>query len=459
MKRPALWRYLWRWTLWALGIAWATLMVTSYYAALHEAEEVTDAHLASAVNVLLQVSAFGTQSGDPSMVQVPAEREFQSFIPLGRHLNFTRSLAVLVWDNGAVVADSRPPDQRSPVVVPNGYSNFTTQPPGAKRIHQWRVFAAQRPGGSRRAAAMIDIEQRSFIGRHVALTIARPALIVLPLIAVLLWWAMRRGLQPLNDLSARVAALKLHGGERLEESHGFTEFASMVTAINGLIDRLQAQADRERRFAADVAHELRTPLAAITLQAQAALEHGEPEARARALATLRRESLRAGQILGELLDLARAQRLDTDTRQQVPLGELAAGVMAGFAQSSFESGHVLELKRDSAPVAVQGNPLLLELALRNLIANALVHTGPGTLVRVAVAQRDGQCSLSVSDNGQGSAVPGTAAPDGKSQNLGIGLTLVERIAGMHRARLVRDAGEPPMSTRFSIVWPANAFAN
>ncbi|MBC7702804.1 MAG: hypothetical protein H7274_02515, partial [Rhodoferax sp.] len=112
MKRPALWRYLWRLALGALAVAWLALMVASYYAGLHEANEISDAHLASAVNVLLQISAFGAQTGDPSRMQIPVEDEFQSFIPLGRHLNLTRSLAVLVWDHDTLVVDSRPLDQR-----------------------------------------------------------------------------------------------------------------------------------------------------------------------------------------------------------------------------------------------------------------------------------------------------------------------------------------------------------
>lgn len=454
MKRPALWRYLWRLTLGALAVAWITLMAASYYAGLHEANEITDAHLASAVNVLLQISAFGAQAADPSGMQIPVDEAFQSFIPLGRHLNLARSLAVLVWDHDTLVVDSRPLEQRWKVSVPDGYST-QLQPSGAGAgAHQWRIFAAQRADNTRRAAAIIDLDQRTRIGRQVALAIARPALVVLPLVALLLWWALRRGLRPLNALSARVAGLDLQGGERLDDVHRFAEFASMVAAINGLIDRLQSQANREREFASDVAHELRTPLAAMALQSNVAATRTDATGRATALATLQYEALRAGQILGQLLDMARAQRFGDDALQDVALGELAARVMGGFAQSSHESGHVLELVDAPSAVTVRGNPLLLELALRNLIANAIGHTGAGTLVRVAVEQSGALQNLSVSDNGGGD----TNRPAGEPapHNLGIGLRLVERISALHNAQLVRDAGEPPMTTRFSIQWRADA---
>ena len=454
MKRPTLWRYLWRLTLSALAVAWLTLMAASYYAGLPEANEITDAHLASAVNVLLQISAFGAQAGDRSGMQIPGQEEFHSFIPLGRHLNLVRSQAVLVWDHGTLVVDSRPLDQRWPVAVPDGYSTLL-QPSGAGAgAHQWRIFAAQRTDNTRRAAAIIDLDQRARIGRHVAIAIARPSLVVLPLVALLLWWALRRGLQPLNALSSRVARLDLQGGERLDDEHRFAELASMVAAINGLIERLQSQANREREFASDVAHELRTPLAAIALQSDVAATQIDPAGRATALASLQYEALRAGQILGQLLDMARAQRFGDEALQDVALGELAARVMAGFAQSSHASGHLLELVDRPAPVTVRGNPLLLELALRNLIANAIGHTGAGTLVRVVVAQTGALQTLSVSDNGGGDA--DCPASDPASHNLGIGLRLVERISVLHNAQLVRDAGESPMTTRFSIQWRTDA---
>ena len=99
MKRPALWRYLWRLTLGALAAAWVTRMVASCYAGLHEVNEITDAPRASAVNVLLQISAFGAQTSDPPGRQLPVAQPFRSLIPQGRHLKPARCLAVLMWDH------------------------------------------------------------------------------------------------------------------------------------------------------------------------------------------------------------------------------------------------------------------------------------------------------------------------------------------------------------------------
>lgn len=454
MKRPSLARHLWRWTLAALAAAWLALMLASYYAGKHEAGEITDGHLASAAHVLLQLPAIG--AGDAN-----APAAAPRAVPAGRHLKLASSVAVLVWEDGVLVTDTRAPDQRAMLDFPIGYATTVQQQGPGQAPRHWRSFSAERADGSRKVTAMIDLDQPTRIVREVAFTIARPSLVVLPLVALLLWWAMRRGLRPLHALSDRVAGLKLHASERLDASHGYAEFASTVAAINGLVARLQAQAEAERAFASDVAHELRTPLAAIALQADVAAKHPDPASRAQALQRLRGESLRAGQILAQLLDLARAQRPHNADLRDVCLGTLAADVMAGFAQASVDSGHALELRCDTVPVHVRGNPLLLELALRNLIDNALGHTAPGTQVDVVVTRLHGAARLAVCDSGPGigerdAAQAAAVAADVGREHLGLGLRLVERIAALHGARLVRDAGPAPATHCFAIEWESDA---
>ena len=452
MKQPSLARHLWRWTLAALAAAWLALMLASYFAGMHEAGEITDGHLASAAHVLLQLPAIGAgAAGAPTLADADDDA-----IPSGRHLKLASSVAVLVWENGVLGSDTRPPAQRGGVDFPRGYATAVVRQEPDQAPRRWRRFSAERADGSRKVTTMIDLDQPTRIVREVTFTIARPSLVVLPLVALLLWWAIRRGLRPLNALSNRVAALKLHGSERLDASHGYAEFASTVAAINGLVTRLQSQAEAERGFASDVAHELRTPLAAIALQADVAAQHPDAASRARALERLQRESLRAGQILAQLLDLARAQRPDQAALQDVCLDTLAADVMAGFAQASVDSDHALELRCGEAPVHVPGNALLLELALRNLIDNAIGHTPAGTQVVVQVCRTGGgQARLAVCDSGAGAATAAQAPVDAERDHLGLGLRLVERIAALHGARLVRDAGTAPTTHCFAMEWKSD----
>jgi two-component system, OmpR family, sensor histidine kinase QseC len=285
------------------------------------------------------------------------------------------------------------------------------------------------------------------MAEHVTL----PALLLLPLVALLLWWSIRRGLRPLERLSREVAELDGAAGQRLDGAHRHREFASTVSAINALVDSLEAQAERERAFASDVAHELRTPLAAIALQAGVAQHEPSPER----LAQLEQEALRAGRILTQLLDLARAQRHGGagdagHCPVALDLGEVAERLVAELAPQAHGSEHELSLQSLAGPVQVFAAPLLLELALRNLIGNALRHTPGGTQVVVEVWRSAEAHGVSVSDDGQRAGAP---APRASSDGLGLGLRLVERMAEQMGAQLQRSPGAAPMTTCFTLHWP------
>jgi two-component system sensor histidine kinase QseC len=293
----------------------------------------------------------------------------------------------------------------------------------------------------------MDMRQRFELGADIAMHVAEPALLVLPLALLLLWWAVRRGLRPLDQLSHEVGSLDGFAGQRLDTAHRFHEFASTVTAINALVDTLQARAQREREFASDVAHELRTPLAALALQARAAQHDASPER----LALIEHESLRAGRILHQLLDLARAQRHQgaVPGAEPVALGELATRLVAAHAPAAHDSGHEISLLQPDRPVVLQVQPMLLELALRNLIENALRHTPKDTQVVVEVWQDERSVGVSVSDDGRRSS----RAQPAESGGLGLGLRLVERIAEQIGAGLDVGSASAPMTTRYALRWP------
>jgi two-component system sensor histidine kinase QseC len=135
---------------------------------------------------------------------------------------------------------------------------------------------------------------------------------------------------------------------------------------------------------------------------------------------------------------------------------LALRVVSEHAALAHELGQDIALEAPEQAVVLSGQSTLLELALRNLVDNALRHNPAGTYVEVRVARdHAGQVRLSVSDDGVDFSAARTAAPETGSDNgLGIGLTLVERIAQSQRALLVRDGGAAPFGKRFALVWPA-----
>lgn len=441
-RLPSLSRYLWSWVVGALLVVWATLLMVAWYTGHHEANEITDGQLESVARLWLSVEPDKTLSTpDP--------------IASDRARAYVQDVAVLHWVDGQLFTDTHSLAGSLGLTDPpaRGFSN-RLQTTGGGDV-RWRVFAA--PGQDEHAAdfvaVLMDMDHRVDLGRDMALKLARPALLVLPLVALLLWWALRRGLNPLVRLSRDVAALDGLGGQRLDTAHRFHEFSSTVRAINTLVDSLQTQARREREFASEVAHELRTPLAALSLLASAARHEPTPDR----LAQLEASALRAGHILSQLLELARAQRDGTgrEAWRDVSLGEVAADLIAAHAQQGFESHHELSLEQPMEPVVVQVQPMLLELALRNLIENALRHTPAGTQVVVEVWQTSSGVGVSVSDDGQRANAP-VLSQARSTSGLGLGLRLVERIAEQLGATLQRDTGEAPMTTRFALRWPRPA---
>ena len=441
-RLPSLWRYLWSWVVGALLVVWTTLLLVAWYTGHHEAEEITDGQLESVARLWLSVEPDKTLS-------IPEP------IASNRARAYVQDVAVLHWVDGQLFTDTHNLAGSLGLSDPpaKGFSN-RVQTTGHGEV-RWRVYAA--PGQDEHAAdfvaVLMDLDHRVDLGRDMALKLARPALLVLPLVALLLWWALRHGLSPLVRLSHDVATLDGLAGQRLDTAHRFHEFSSTVHAINTLVDSLQTQARREREFASDVAHELRTPLAALSLQASAAQHEPTPER----LAQLEASALRAGHILSQLLELARAQR-DGSGREawrDVSLGDVAAELIASHAQEGYERSHKLSLEQPEAPVVLHLQPMLLELALRNLIENALRHTPAGTQVLVSVWQTGRESGVSVSDDGQRADAPAPEPAHGPS-GLGLGLRLVQRIAEQLGATLQRDTGEAPMTTRFTLRWPRPA---
>lgn len=430
--QPRLWFTLWGWTCAALVLVWATLLVAAWVIGHHEAEEVTDGQLEAVARLWLDASPDGV-----SRVRAPWETE--------RPRAYVQEVAVIEWQQGRLLTDTH---------GLAGSAGLSSTPPGpgyhsirgeldGHPVH-WRVFTARSGHDDGRAVSVLmDIEHRIDLGRDITMQLARPALLVLPLVALLLGWAIRRGLRPLTHLSEDVAALDAQAGDRLGAEHRYREFTSTVQAINGLVDRLQEQARREREFASDVAHELRTPLASLALQSAAASQDPSAER----LHHLEQEALRAGRILQQLLDLARAQR---DPVARTDLSAVAAALVAEEAPAAFAAGQEVSLAGADGPIWAAAPPMLVELALRNLIVNAVRHTPAGTQIGVELFRDGGWACASVSDDGQR---PGAARHTAASPGLGLGLRLVQRMAEQQGGSLLRDTGEPPFTTRFSLRWP------
>lgn len=313
---------------------------------------------------------------------------------------------------------------------------------------QWRTFSYLNRGRFIQVAQPLAVRQR--LAANMALRVLLPFLVLTPVLGLLVWLAIGQGLAPLHRVAKAVAARNPDSLAPVALQGVPDELHPLVTALNGLLQRLAQALDSLRAFSADAAHELRTPLAALQLQAQLMERSKDDAEREQALNRLKAGLQRATHVVEQLLTLARQDGLgDSQPAGQVELLELAGGVAAEMLPLAQARGIDLGLESNLDAARVQGDAPALATLLRNLVDNALRHTPEGGRVDVGVEQQHGHLVLSVTDTGPG--IPAEErqrvfdrfyrGADNQTQGSGLGLAIVGRIAQRHGARVT--LGENP----------------
>jgi two-component system sensor histidine kinase QseC len=302
-------------------------------------------------------------------------------------------------------------------------------------------------------------KDRDELARDIAGNLLKPLLFSLPLLAFLLWVAVARSLRPLVRLTSEVEQREPDNLAPLDAGSAPREVVPLIDRLNKLFVRIDASLQKERRFTADAAHELRTPVAGIKAQAQVARGALNEVDRVHALDNAILGCDRAAHLIDQLLTLARIDTLDETGTEPCLLKNIASEVIAAIAPTALSQNVRLELK-DGDDVKVRGNPVLLRIMLRNLIDNAVRHTGAGTTVEIKVRQEHGQSCLSVTDNGPG--IPEAELervaerfyrPAGTSASgSGLGLSIVKRIAEIHAASLQLAKAENGTGLSITVVF-------
>jgi two-component system, OmpR family, sensor histidine kinase QseC len=218
------------------------------------------------------------------------------------------------------------------------------------------------------------------------------------------------------------------------------------------VERYHAALSRERGLAGEFAHELRTPIASMSLQAHALAALPAGAEREDAVARLADDARRASEVLSHLLALARASRAELeDTARPVELQALAQELLADFGPAADASGHTLALSCPG-PLVVQGHPVLLEIALRNLLENALAHTPRGTQVEVRIDPVL-RCMAVCDMPGLAGDETDVAVAPRRALGLGLGHRVIDKIAEVHGARFDSAVGSADGGRCYAIRFP------
>ncbi|MDT0617475.1 ATP-binding protein [Salinisphaera sp. P385] len=251
---------------------------------------------------------------------------------------------------------------------------------------------------------------------------------------------VRRSLRPLRETSALAARIgPAHTDIRLPEAELPSELKPLVGAVNRALERLDTAFAQQRRFTADAAHQLRTPLAILSANIEASEGDGQ-------IAALRADTARMNRLVDQLLRVARLEAEPLDTSARVDLVSIARRVVGALAALAIRQERELVLVGAEAAVFVTGNEDAIENAMRNLIENALAHTPANTEVTVTV-DRPGR--VSVADRGRGIAEAERAhlfdrfwrGRDSPAGGAGLGLAIVAEIMRAHGGRV--DVGKAP----------------
>ena len=428
LRRRLLWLVL-------AAIAFASLLQASsaYRTALQQADAMFDYHLeevARSVHGGLPLAAQGAASTYDFVVQIWGPDGAQIYRSKGRTL---------------------------PTKAVLGFSDVSVD--GVR----YRVYSLNTPQQTIQIAQ--DLDARQARARSLALKAVLPVALLAPLLMVAVGWLISRSLAPVNRMRSQVAGRAADDLAPLPEAGLPEEVLPLVQEINLLFGRVRGAFAAQQNFVSDAAHELRSPLTALKLQAQALARAQDAAGRDTAIARLNDGIERAIQLVGQLLVLARedGERGATAQWQNVDLQSLARQAVADVLPQAQARGVDVGLVTET-DVALRGQPEPLHILLRNLLDNAIKYSPEGGQVDISLAQVDGAPVLTVEDNGPG--IPEAERervfdrfyrlPGAQAQGSGLGLAIVKAIAARHGAQVIASKSERLGGLKVEVRFPPSS---
>ena len=420
------------------------LAVFSFRRTVREVGELTDGRLAQSARTL-QVLIENTgqpllqRDGCDGGVVVPSEAKRTQKLEL-RGETFESEVGFQVFDR----------DGRTLLVTRNlaGLTLHAVHHLGFEDLrfdgYRWRMFTLPPTANGMVIRAAERYDSRREITLALWMEHALPPLIALPVLALLIGWAVQRGLRPLDALAASLSRRRPGSHDTLQIGHAPRELEPVLAALNEQFALLEDALERERRFSADVAHELRTPLASTMINLENAEASRDTQEAEDALAGARQSLAALARRVEQLLSLARLETSSReDHRVSLDLLAVARSVIEELAPLIADTDVDLDVALPPGQLLVSGHEVALSALLRNLVENALRHVPSGGLVQLSIGREHGQAIIEVIDNGEGIPPERRAAvfarfhreAGSRGEGYGLGLSIVQRAAQLHDATI------------------------
>ncbi|RKP59405.1 sensor histidine kinase [Pararobbsia silviterrae] len=317
------------------------------------------------------------------------------------------------------------------------------------------------PGGTQSALVQVaeTLDKRNALANDIIKGVILPQFVILPLAIVLVWFGLSRGLAPLHALQSQIRARRPDDLSPLDAQQAPLEIAPVVTSFNELLTRLEQNVAAQKRFIADAAHQMKTPLAGLRTQAELALRQDVSADVHRCLEQIAASSENAARMVSQLLALARADAgLPARGMDRMSLAPLVRDVVREWFPSASARRIDLGLEAPDAGVEIVGNGVMLRELLTNLIDNAIRYTPAGGSVTIRLREEDADSQaaspravIEVEDTGLGIPAHERARVverfyrilGREAEGSGLGLAIVSEIAAMHQGTL--DIADPPFS--------------
>ena len=429
----------------SISILLLAVSALAYWNSHHEVDELFDAQLAESARVLLD-QANTEASGSAGVVSDSDHPAHE----------YERKIAFQIRDSaGNLLLRSATTPKRMLTEHSEGFSDSLID---GKR---WRVFAHWNKAHTLQIQVGQLHEIRSELAGKIALSLLVPFLFVIPMVAPLIWVSIERGLKPVNWISDEVRLRAVENLNPIVITDVPDEIRPLIDSINTLLSRLDYSFENERRFTADAAHELRTPLAALKTQAQVALRANESEKKRKALEQVISGVDRATHLVQQLLTMA---RLDPQFARMGNVGfdlhQVVVKVLAELANEALAKKIDLGCD-DGEGIQVKGDAEMVGILTSNLVRNAIRYTPENGSVEVRIVEDDGAVWLHVIYNG-----PGIDPEErvkvferfyrtlgNRVSGSGLGLSIVKRIADLHHAEVGLESGENGRGLRVSVRFP------